>query len=319
MKIASLLTEFLYQNRYLNIPGIGHFSIDKNLLIPEPDDKEFGLFQQQIQFQNKPVKEADEALIEFIRSKTGKIKPLAIADLQSFLDDCKLFINLGKPIFIEGIGTLSKINTGQLNFTPGASSSQKIDFTISDKHAAKTRLDKKITAWLPTLSGFKMPEKRELILFSGIALALVLLVLGGVLIFKYAGNPSTPAAEERMVETTPAVPPPGVETAPATVEDSSTASELAPSTAPKDYTVTPAAGLRYFKFILQKTTNRDIAESNYRAIKKDRPDLQMETKDSVTYKIFVIQKCAPADTARQKEILNFWYWGKKEMKVYIEG
>lgn len=320
MKIATLLTDFLYQHRYLNIPGIGYFYIDKDIVIPDPDDKEFEDFLRQIQYKDKPLKDMDEALINFIRAKTGKIKPLAIADLDSFLSDCKLFINIGKPIFLPGIGTLSKGNQGKMDFIPGAPASEKVEYRMPQKATEKARTEqkKKPAGGVTRKFVLKQPNKRELVLFSGIAGALLLIILGGVILFNYAGKPKEKA--EEFVSVAPPVtdtvarqlPPPAatdsVEKAPAVVSATPVTKK---DTAAK-------AGLKAYKFVLQRTSKREIAENNYRNIKLDRPDLKMETRDSVTYKIFVIQKCTPADTARQKEILNYWYWGKNEMKIYIE-
>jgi len=46
--------------------------------------------------------------------------------------------------------------------------------------------------------------------------------------------------------------------------------------------------------------------------------IQMETTDSVNFKIFIVIPCAPSDTTRYKDSLNAWYYGNNELKVKIE-
>jgi hypothetical protein len=126
----------------LNIPGIGQFSIDPSLSIPEPTDKNFGEFLQSIQFNPKTISRPDEDLIDFIRQKTGKIKPLAESDLDSYLSDCKMVLNIGKPLYFEGIGTLQKNKEGRLDFIHGQLASERLEPTAPERKTEKTA-DKK--------------------------------------------------------------------------------------------------------------------------------------------------------------------------------
>ena len=65
-------------------------------------------FVQHIKFTQQPVAAADDTFIDFIRTETGKIRPLAISDLESYLADGKILLNIGKPFQLEGIGSLIK-------------------------------------------------------------------------------------------------------------------------------------------------------------------------------------------------------------------
>ena len=69
----------------------------------------------------------DNALISFIAQQTGKIKPLATADLDSYVILSKQFLNIGKPLTIEGIGTIQKNQQGDYEFIPGIFITPKID------------------------------------------------------------------------------------------------------------------------------------------------------------------------------------------------
>ena len=82
----------------------------------------------------------------------------------------------------------------------------------------------------------------------------------------------------------------------------------------------PANG---FKFILE-TPHKKRALYRYENIKDSRmvqafdSKIQMETTDSVNFKIFIVIPCAPSDTTRYKDSLNAWYYGNNELKVKIE-
>lgn len=311
MKIASLLTDFLYQNKSLNIPGLGRFFLDKEVVIPDREDKNFQEFLQLIQFENKPVRQADAALIDFIRAKTGKIKPLAEADLDTFISDCQQFINIGKPIYLEGIGTLISTKPGKLEFTPGVPKGTRMD-------AGGKKADKKPTR---TTSPAEVIQKireqglsnrqKTLLTGSGIAAGIILLIWAGLLIMK--GMTLQKQAREIVSKReTPAPlqpPPQEVITVDTPVKQAETVTVAPPPAASKTS--------KGYKFVLQETDKRHVAESNFKIALRSRPDLKMETRDSLHYKIYVMIECAPQDTSRQKIVLNNWYWGKKEMRVVI--
>ncbi len=109
LKLSSVFAQYLYQHKKLNLPGIGSFDIDPSVSVPDVAEKSSADFGQYIHFTNKPVARPDEEFIDFIRVQTGKIRPLAESDLESYLSDGKLLLNIGKPFFIEGVGTLHKV------------------------------------------------------------------------------------------------------------------------------------------------------------------------------------------------------------------
>ena len=72
-----------------------------------------------VQFQNANIAAADKELISFICENTGKIRPLAISDLDSYLHLGTEMLNIGKPFYLEGIGTITKNKSGKFDFSPG--------------------------------------------------------------------------------------------------------------------------------------------------------------------------------------------------------
>ena len=140
MKIDSLLGLYLYQHKKLNLPGIGTFEADQSTIVPEDNDKHHTPVQG-ITFKQHSNPEPDDSLIDFIKTHTGKMKPLAVSDLESYLMLVKQFLNIGKPFYIEGIGTLQKITDGTLQFTPGDYSSARLETPESSNAGRRKAAD----------------------------------------------------------------------------------------------------------------------------------------------------------------------------------
>ena len=127
LKLSLLFVRFLYQHKQLNLPGIGVFTIDPSINIAEVTEKNSHEYLQHIKFIQRPVAKPDEEFIEFIRTHTGKIRPLAESDLESFLSEGKILLNIGKPFHLDGIGTLQKNRTGNYEFYPGLPLLEKLE------------------------------------------------------------------------------------------------------------------------------------------------------------------------------------------------
>ena len=119
MKFDHHLAAYLYKNKNLKLEGIGTFTLDEKVSVPNELEKEIYYPIEGLLFLCNPKIETDELLIKYLVEKLGKIQPLVRSDLESYLSNIKQFINLGKPYTIEGIGTLSKNNKGIFEFTPG--------------------------------------------------------------------------------------------------------------------------------------------------------------------------------------------------------
>ena len=118
LKIEQVLVQQLYSNKKITLQGIGSFSLDSSVSLPVDSEKGMVIPENAISFNYNPKEGEDEALIDAIVKHTKKIKPLASADLDSFLMLGRQFLNIGKPFTIEGLGTLDKAQTGELVFIP---------------------------------------------------------------------------------------------------------------------------------------------------------------------------------------------------------
>src|SRR5258708_2080913 len=111
----------------MELPGIGTFSLDAATVIPQESDRMGHVSASGINFLNANIPVADDALITYIKEHTGKMKSRAAADLDFSLTTGRQLLNIGKPFYLEGIGTLVKLKDGRLDFTPGEFLVPKLD------------------------------------------------------------------------------------------------------------------------------------------------------------------------------------------------
>ena len=119
MKIEQALVLYLLKHKQISLQGIGTFKIDALLPESTDGDKPFIIPSDAISFIYDSKTGEDDELIDFIVQNTKKIKPLASADLDSFLTLGRQFLNIGKPFTIQNLGTLEKLKNGDLEFKPG--------------------------------------------------------------------------------------------------------------------------------------------------------------------------------------------------------
>ena len=117
MKIEQLLTPFLIQNKKFSLEGIGNFYLVAEPIASKDDPQHLIFPENSIEFKVDKKANQDDLLIQYITENTKKIKPLATSDLESFTMLSKQFLNLGKPLILEGIGSLTKNKEGVLEFT----------------------------------------------------------------------------------------------------------------------------------------------------------------------------------------------------------
>lgn len=248
-----------------------------------------------ISFENNPSIRDSPELIGYISSKTGKMKSLAISDLESHVEIAQQFLNIGKPYLFEGIGSLVKVRPGEFEFTPGAIITEKTkDAVEREVHglSKKETVEAKYQAFLsePVMkSRWKKPVLALLIL-CGIALA----IWGGYTISTNNSENEEPALPETTTGQTVAVP----DSSQTAKTDSSGFQKIAQSD--------------NYKYVLE-VAKANRAFRRFNQLKSNLWDVKLETRDSVEYKLFLMLP-ATSDTAWKMDSLTVLS-GKK---VYIE-
>ena len=118
MKIEQLIVFHLYQNKEVTLQGIGTFRLDPNISVSADPARPMPLPETAITFEYNPKAVEDPSLVDTIQLHTKKLKPLASADLDSFLHSQKQLLNINMAFNLGDIGTLYKTAQGTFGFVP---------------------------------------------------------------------------------------------------------------------------------------------------------------------------------------------------------
>ena len=315
MKLAPLLAQYLYSTKRLDLRGIGSFLLDPSVNIdPEPGKQQKPAVAEGITFESNPATKESAELISYISAQSGKMKALAAADLDSFLELAQQFLNIGKPFMLEGIGSIVKIRSGQYEFTPGTLLTEKLkDLPAKEKTNAPTAANEEsFNNYNPMIAPRPAPAKwRKPVLAFLIVAGVGLAVWGGYTISKrfadknntvVAAAADTNSPQTVIVPETTIVPPDSIPVQ----------ATQAPLQAPPPVT-TAALPAGEYKYVLE-TANRKRAFERYNKLKTYEWNVNMETKDSVVFKLYLVLPTLVQDTARVRDSLSV----VNGRKVYIE-
>jgi hypothetical protein len=299
LKLAPLLAQYLYEQKKLDLAGMGTFLLDPTARVSTDSQH----LSEGISFKYDTSAAEDENLVSYISSQTGKMKALASSDLSSYLDLAKEFLNIGKPFQIEGIGTLVKKTNGSLGFTPDHLLVDKVKQSGIKELSATSTSDESIT----TYESLK-PRSEKAPILKKILFAVLIVGTAGVIVWAgykvYKHNSSPVGSEEQTTE----------ETTP--VRDTS---QYLPSKNDTLALQKSAAELNSgnYRFVIEKA-NRRRAFYRYDVLKKGGLPIKMSTIDSVIFKLYFIMHATPADTARITDSLTMWYPAVNHQRAFAE-
>ncbi|MDH7462921.1 hypothetical protein QEG73_16620 [Chitinophagaceae bacterium 26-R-25] len=316
MKLDILFSQYLYQHKKLVLPGIGTFTLDPAAAIPDETEKQRSAVTG-ITYDAKAVPKIEEELIEFIRSHTGKIRPLAVSDIESYISLSSQLLNIGNPLYIDGIGTLIKGKDGRLSFTPGSYASTKLeDLTVIRESTEPRRHDETFTR--RESSG---NNARQLLI--GIAALITLGIIGGGAYYLYQSNAHKKTTETEATDT--------IANAVVTdstgrtsgnaympdsnliARDSAAIKRRADSlAAAQNGSQQPdASGKMPLKYVLEVTANKNRALRRYAQLKDNGNNIQMDVApDSSSFKLYFVIPSAYSDTIHIKDSLTRFFLNK---------
>lgn len=333
MKISVLVAQYFYQHRVLNLPGIGSFYLSDVVDVQTIADKNSRDLIEHIHFAQKAITRPDEQLIEFIRKHTGKIRPLAESDLETFVADGKLMLNIGKPFHIEGIGTLHKNKDAVYEFTPGQPVVQRLEapipLTSIDQQDPERPLKRK-SVYDEDPHERRNSSIRRMAIGIGLIVGIGIILWGGYSLFSSkVKEPNTNTASTTNEQDTQRTSTylhnlndpqkalnDGVKKD-SNITGTNTADTMHKAAVTPPPATTAAAPVatgpsRTFKYVLQTTKFRKTAQDMYDKLK---PKVELEAVDSTLFRIVISLPGSPADTARIKDSLRFWYWGARRDRV----
>lgn len=283
MKLENLIVQYLYRNKSVRLQDIGTFTINPDVFIPADAEKDVVLPTDSIKFEYDPRAKPDEGLVEYVIEKTRKIRPLAISDLESFSNLNRQFINIGKPLVLEGIGALSKNNQGIYEFYQGKTFNTKVE-------AAPVQIKEKAAE---EISYESAPKPRRNFTWVWVLVGLLVLasIVSGIYYYMKHNNGN-------------AVPPPATDT---------TTTVAAPAPAMRDSSIAtlPAAaadtGLR---IALRNFTTRTGAANYIGKLQSYGHKLDMRANaDSTAFTVYMAVPRAQADSLRVRDSLKRFFGG----------
>jgi hypothetical protein len=298
LKFDTLLAQYLYQHKKLNLPGIGTFEADASIGVQDDGDKLRS--PEGISYKNVRVLQPDDDLIDFIKVHTGKMKPLALSDLEDYVALGKQFLNIGKPFYIEGIGTLKLTKDGKYEFTPGAYVTTKLEDPNFEKSENRTAGEYREDRLRYEQNNGNI---KKTLLVVGILATLALVGWAGYYLYTMnTGNENAVAIPEDNS---------------AEVQAQDSLNAIRATDSANTATAKDSSSGNY-KFIVERTT-KARAMRRYEDLKSFGNKIQYETSDSVNYRLFYSLPATPADTTRIRDSINRWYYGNnKKIRVTVE-
>jgi flagellar basal body-associated protein FliL len=298
MKIEHLIVQYFYTNKFMSLQEIGSFKLADGLSIPFEGDKDTVLPENAIEFTADAKTQFDEGLIAFIMKNTGKIKPLATSDLESYVTLSKQFINIGKPLVIDSLGVLQKIGNGQLTFTQAGAT-----------HVAATEAPKQVVEKVKENIDFaakKAETKNKITWIVPLLISAIVLGAGLSAYFFIFKNKSASTANTEIAATEN------------NTTEQNTTNTADTSTVKKDSLVKPVitntADTNSFYIVIKEFTDYATAKKRVDKLASFGNNVMVSTKDSAIYKMRMPFKLPITDTARVRDSLNRFFGAK----TYIE-
>jgi len=308
------LAAYLYEYKSLKLEGIGTFTLDEKVRVPNEQEKDVYYPIEGLSFAYNPKSITDEDVIFFLVKKLRKIEPLIRSDLEYYLSNIKALLNLGNPYTIEGIGTLNRNNQGILEFTPGNFLPAKEDLNPKRENAAHN---------YPVSSKFSAGKVLAIIL---IVIASIAAVSGIKWAIGFLAKQSASNEEPRPQGHVDTIPKEAViivhktDTIPSLNDTETLHSDTPPvlSSAETSKEIVNAVDSVLYKMVFEVTKSKERAHSRTAQLNDLHSYTQYDSipiNDSVAYfRLFLMMKVAPADTTRVKDSLQIWF-GKK---VFME-
>lgn len=294
MKIEHLIAQYLYINKKVTLQDIGVFYLSENITIPTDQDKDTVLPDNAITFEYNTKSIQDEGLIDYIVQQTRKIKPLATSDLESFTILGRQFMNIGKPLPIEGLGILQKNQHGDYEFIQGHTVNSKLEAAPA---ALKEKNEKEVVFTTPP----RKPNSK-----GGVLAALIIfLLVAGAVAFYFVYNNNKSKKAEQLVLQKPDTP---------LVRKDTTTQVIVP----KDtMAVVPPVKKDSFSFkvVIREYTTQATSDNVYQKFKTYGHKLVQYSRDSVKFKLAMPFTKPLSDTSRMRDSLKVLFGGKPYIEI----
>jgi hypothetical protein len=277
------------------LPGIGIFTVDDASLQAFQATKQRTAMLEGVQFESKHSAKETPELIAFIAEKTGKMKALASSDLNSYLELAMQFLNMGKPYLFEEIGILTKAKAGEFEFTPVAVSTELLRDQTSSAVLNNTTKEEKSEKY----DSFLTTPKTNFEWKKPVIAIMLLCGLGFAIWGGYVISQKNKKKKAVITEQTAAA----IQTLPA---DSAVTKDSV-AMVQENHVHTDSN----IKYVLEVAKSKR-AFKRYNQLREINWKVQLETQDSVQYKLFMM--LPSIDTTKTMDSLTVM----TGRRVYIE-
>jgi hypothetical protein len=295
-KFDTLLSNYLYSNKTVDIEGLGTFSLDENFVLPPDAEKAAFYPLEGIHFTYSSRAETSPELLDYLVQQTGKIRSLISADFSSYVAEIRQFVNIGKAWVIEGIGTLQKTRNGNYELVPGEAMSERVNVHYVDEDEV-TEKPVRRNRWIIGL------------LFT-IAVVAVVAGLGFGVYVMFIKSQDNKDASQQTVSTLPdstkAISSDSISRKPDSLNRRDSSAINISSDTSNNYKV-----IHEITKWRERATKR-TSQLNQLGIKSTFDSMVM--RDTLRYRLFVYKSIQPADTNKAKDSLSIFFGRKVRLE-----
>ncbi|WP_462255500.1 hypothetical protein [Ferruginibacter sp.] len=299
MKIEQLLVQHFYNTKTVTLQGIGTFTLSPDFVMPMDSDKDIVLPENAVSFKYNSRATEDESLIDYIVQQTRKIKPLASADLESYLMLGSQFLNIGKPMKIEGIGMLEKNQLGEYQFLQG-------QFINTKTEQAEIKLKEKSREDISFGNEAKPAANKKTIAIAAAIAVVAFISLAAWYFYTREKDSVTETIVEQSVPTVT----PAQDTL--KIDTNKIATQLKPDSISP---VTPQANGYTFKVVIKNYPSLFLAQKSYNRLTSYGYKLLLYTADSVIYKVAMPLTKPLIDTTRARDSVKILFGGRPYIEI----
>lgn len=286
MTFEELLVKYIYQNKKVSLEGFGTVTLSGAVPDTEMIHKNRHIPVDGVSFEHNLKALTDENFVTFFAQQKGKIKPLAMSDIESHLQLARQLMNIGNPYQVDGLGSFEKQNNGSVLLLPGhyiVPFGDNMALPGRMKERAEAPPEKRRSEEPASGSGGLSNDAKKILIL--VATVLIVVIAGWFIWSKFMGptGSSIPA-----VPTTDTLKPIGAADTPAAVQP------------------TAAPAVPKWKAYFRQITEKQDALNKFRVYAGNKT-VMMETTDSVTFKLYVLLDSPVADTARKKDSLSKFF------------
>lgn len=290
-KYDPLIHEFLVRNKKIALEKIGEFLVSSESVSVDSNGNSVSI--PQVEFKYSRRTETSPEFIEYLANHFSKTTMLIEADFASALEQARQYINIGKSYAIPQVGIISMTKTGEYEFTQHATAYKTEEKQQSRQHAPESVLEDRARS------------KKGI---TAIAVVIILLILAGAGWGAYSYF-SGKNKNTDIVDSTASAPP--------VTDTTHHAPDSTSSVKPADNVIPPAANntkdSMTLRFVFETTSSGDRARSRTAQLRSFGDPAHYDSTISngdTSYKLFLRNRVAIADTARIRDSLQLYFQRK---------